>query len=313
MNSIDTVYVIGAGASVPYGMPTGPQLKDQILAAIPEFYERHRIMDENQGALLELEHNFKMAPMASIDAFLVSRPHLSSEGKLLISECILNAELESNINKQNIDGDWLTYLFNHLELNRFPERLDKVAFVSFNYDRLIERFFYHASISAYNDPMILKPNIIRIHGSLGDYNHQEFKLYRNQGKYPYLEIAKAAGNLKIVHDEGENNEADEAKNVIANASRVFFLGLSYAPDNIKKIWPPENKRSCPLVYFAGSAYKMEDAEITNIPYLPQETVGVDIGSSVVYENVDYGNSKEDCLMLLRRYGALPKIQYPSIA
>ena len=296
------VYVIGAGASVPYGMPTGKDLKQNIIDLVEskrgiQILSTYNFQSHHREQFLQ---GFRSSPLYSIDAFLAARPQMTDLGKLLIAISLLKAEIYSTIDQRNHEGDWLAYLFNHLELNRFPERLSQIKFITFNYDRLVERFFDMAFQHTFGEPPSIKPNITRVHGSLGAYNRHSYEDLKNYPNIPDTIFHEAAQNIQIVHEGGECQEAKEA---ICATRKIVFLGLSYAPENIEKIWPNKKKNHPSSFTFLGSAFGMEDGEKQRIPMLPLHETRPERQFKT-----PYGNKDDDCLDILRKFDALPKLR-----
>lgn len=203
-----------------------------------------------------------------------------------------------HIDKRNIDGDWLSYLFNNLDLNRFPENLSKIKFVTFNYDRLIERFFDMAFQHTFGSTPTNIPHVIRVHGSLGDYRRNDYEDLREYQELPLTFIKNSADSIRIVHEEGSSCDA---KDVIEKARRVVVLGLSYATENIEKIWPDVKAKNPNSGTFWGSTYGMEEAEKERIKLMPRYVPDY-------YKNQsqpNYGRIDEDCLKMLKKYNTIP--------
>lgn len=186
----EKVFIIGAGASKEFELPTGVELVTQI-EQLCNFQISHignitsgdnllrrcfKRMESSNGDNLGSAHlvqvaerirqNMGLAP--SIDNFLGS--HVDKEGwvevgKLVIARAILKAERASKLwfednniyNKPDfasLKENWLTELFKTLGAGRgvddFSAALRSCKFITFNYDRVIEHFF-HQAIKSYFD------------------------------------------------------------------------------------------------------------------------------------------------------------------
>jgi hypothetical protein len=178
------VFVVGAGASCEFGLPSGFDLKDKIRnqfsftlnvfgkfenGSRELFYVLDRFCKERghsnadlDEAREEIRKNILLAP--SIDNFLDTRKHdplIVSFGKMAIVQSILRAESTSSLSNneqgklQDIERaqeTWLFSLFNMLvsqcDLDKFKARLSEIVFVSFNYDRCIKHFILNCHIPA---------------------------------------------------------------------------------------------------------------------------------------------------------------------
>lgn len=308
LDIIDMTYIIGAGASVPYGMPTGAGLKKQIISYANSAYTEFKSgrIDQSYPGLLDKDpedgvaldsfrKDFSLSPVTSIDAFLAAQPQYTSVGKYFISLCLIEAEKNSQIDLTP-EGCWLSYLFNAMELNRKPERLSRIRFISFNYDRLIERFFDSAAKSTFGDgtrqyhKLIDSLSIVRIHGDLGAYNRKDFN-FAKANPFDRKRANTAMANIQIVH-EGE--ESTVAKSILSRSMSIISMGLGYSADNLAKIWPrhfevkPE---------FKGTGYGMKKGERERVKFISRGTTAMDDGELIAFED-------EDCLSLLRNYNCV---------
>jgi hypothetical protein len=187
-DSIDTVIVVGAGASHELGLPLGSELKQLVAKALDIQYE-HGIRQISGSK--EIDAAFRLAvqeegdrdinpflyaswrirdamPQAiSIDNFIDAHAgdkKLELAGKLGIAQAILRAEKSSplfidrtkatqKIDFSKTESTWLGAFWQWLTENcraaDFPQRLATVALVVFNYDRCVEQFIFQASRNYY--------------------------------------------------------------------------------------------------------------------------------------------------------------------
>ena len=104
MIKIPTVFVLGAGASKPYGYPTGIELRNKI---IHRFHERlnnfsfsgKELSEANRRNLIhksqDLTVRFERSGIYSIDKFLSLNTNLSNIGRMAIAHHIIQAEISS--------------------------------------------------------------------------------------------------------------------------------------------------------------------------------------------------------------------------
>jgi len=99
----ETVFILGAGASAPYGYPTGKKLRHRICKSFTigrnimqrlPYYEKireKRILSE----INEFKTAFENSSIRSIDLFLAMNPFFSYIGKIAIIQNIIMAESSS--------------------------------------------------------------------------------------------------------------------------------------------------------------------------------------------------------------------------
>lgn len=131
---------MGQGASKPYGLPTGHELKWKIISDYDQLLRSGYSGDDFDNKLeaaRQLARDFRNSGQASIDQFLSQRTDIAPLGKLLIASALLPREREAmEYRPQN--GDWLARLFGYF--NHLPDRIinDNNVFIVFNYDRIVE-------------------------------------------------------------------------------------------------------------------------------------------------------------------------------
>jgi hypothetical protein len=164
MFSQPIAFIIGAGASAEYGMPTGADLVTKIASNVNPISDPDLInlfsarLDVYQRAGLELS-NFIQSGVPSIDdalSWFSSRPEIIELGKAAIASEILKAETASPLYVGHPDPTFVTKVSNtwmrHFlsmvmtgHQNEYAESAFKNVFViNFNYDRTVEHFLHAA-------------------------------------------------------------------------------------------------------------------------------------------------------------------------
>jgi hypothetical protein len=206
MISKKTVFILGAGAHIPYGFPSGKELMrnvvDQLMLGIRDADLSLRTLPQRgdvninivqQKNIEKFIESLNQAGQASIDAFINANQHMTGFdviGKAGIAQAILDSEakflIAKGANKDN-QFDWFEYLFEKMsdgvsKANHFL-RDNNVSFITFNYDRLLEHKFFNAlkhSFNPENDRTVLDMvkaiPIYHVYGSLGDYDSNSFGL-----------------------------------------------------------------------------------------------------------------------------------------
>lgn len=306
----ETVFILGAGASKPYNYPTGHELRLNICRNfVKDIKEYAGQIDELQLEKLVFEaskftESFLNSSTPSIDLFLERNQNYSILGKIAIVINILKAEHNSNLHLDN-DQDWYSYIFHRMtndltapdSYNYFGS--NKVTFITFNYDRSLEHFFYESLSNSFSS--IPKENIVKqlkqipichVYGELDKLPWQEGKIkYKANKNFQTIMFMK--DNIKIIQ-EREKEPIREIELALRNAKKIFFLGFGYAEENLEVLRIPnliniDNKRTY------GTALGLFDNEIDKIRRFLSEKYR---------NNASYTNPKIescDCLTLLRKY------------
>jgi hypothetical protein len=274
-----TVLIIGAGASWRFGFPLGTKLVDDILDFIMTPYDSKRlaiameVTSTNDIALKEFHDALKYSGKNSIDSFLEGRDEFMDLGKAMIACVLCQFESRDKIFTQRSgQPNWYYYLFDKMGID-LPEKktsLSNLSIITFNYDRSLEYFLYHAFKNSFRlkadacKDITSKLNLIHFYGLLGELYelNPEGRRFRNAlGKEGLL---KCIDGINIIR-EGLGKE-EEIKTVYAcleRAERVIFLGFGYDRTNLERL----NIKT--IIHsksnsFSGSAYGLSKYECMNI-------------------------------------------------
>ena len=246
--------VLGAGASWPYGFPTGRELIDTIThLEVPGIKNEAGTLEFNRKECEEFQESLRLANPPSIDIFLKHRPSLARYGKLLIASALTANESvtgQDNNYVREVRGssdDWYQYLWGELSAGaNSPEDLLKnnLSFVTFNYDKSLENYLFHACKNLYDGctneqalRFIDHLNIIHVFGTTGgDPGGRDFRSYKSSlqgiGVDVILEIAKSL----LTIGEAESFETSHLLNIrkaISISDRLIILGFGYHPENME--------------------------------------------------------------------------------
>lgn len=188
MQGSQTTFVIGAGASAEFGLPTGVGLITSMRGALDIKVEMGSQVRRGSEWIFEtLRSNYGrdvseylrrarviargIAFSRSIDDFLYNHGEddlVVFVGKMAIAQAILTAERSSilaSVGERRGDGrlvklpdsarkTWMGELLSHLQVGVRKSEVDKIfqgiSFINFNYDRCLEHFFYHALQESYD-------------------------------------------------------------------------------------------------------------------------------------------------------------------
>src|ERR1700733_1686340 len=267
MLDIPTVFVLGAGASIPYGYPSGETLIGWLTASQQgDSTISEADFDRLRQALLR-------SPDKSVDAFLERQPRdLQDIGKRAIAESLIRCEDPKKLFRQSASDadDWIRFLLSELLADVHFERLFDLplAFVTFNYDRSLEAVLMDCLTSKYKREVeqvgpLLKERlpIVHVHGDLGplDWQHRdnvESRAYSSE-LTPQI-VDRAASQIKIIHEADPSDIAfKNARQLLGNSKRIYFLGFGYLPLNLKRLGIPFGQMGETQCH--GSAFKLSEA------------------------------------------------------
>ncbi|MCL2282750.1 MAG: hypothetical protein FWC26_05475 [Fibromonadales bacterium] len=284
---MSNLFIIGAGASIPYGFPSGEKLITQIerllepAKSIDELFRKGRgeiiktiirYEDKNlvSGKLLkEVLNDLKTFPVETIDDYIRNRVDYKdyiATIQRIIAACILYYE------RNMVDtNNWIQLLCNRLDRwgKGFEYNFFKSKFIIFNYDRIFEHTIFkyltkvkgHAEYSAM-DIINNSMNIIHIHGSLGTLNDLKFGAEQvdNSVTQKLRTIWDRVGNAR---DRWGFND-DRVNGYIHESNRIFFLGFGYLNANLEilDIWDGSEILNRKEIY--GTAVGLSNYRVSEI-------------------------------------------------
>lgn len=250
MIKTQTLFILGAGASVPFGYPTGGKLRDDICSHENVHQLTELLRQDPHGRFVHYDLNgtvgrftdeFKESKSYSIDAFLESRQEYMKIGKMAIALILKNYEIKSELSKQ--EGNWYMYLFNRMKDCDFKDfNKNKISFVTFNYDLSLEQFlsnalqFFYGKNPSQVSEVLREIPIVHLYGKINSDSYATDSNFSSA-------IFNADKNLKLIKDERtDNNGADEiteefqmAHNLISTAKNIYFLGFGFDKINLERL------------------------------------------------------------------------------
>lgn len=292
------VLVLGAGASKPYGFPTGKELRDVVLSLgatvadheisghLPQGVRRRDLMELRdklqkerarvdallqglgvaEGILSEFLSDLIYSPYKSIDAFLEHRKEYVDLGKALIAYYLIQCEKSEMFAPEA--GDWYQYLFGDLMMDsKNPDAFveNKLTVITYNYDRSFEFRMLKALKAGFNWSVkqcaeaLQRIPIIHLHGQLGSLTVPGAGGRPYEPKPSQSNIELAMKGIRIVSDPANVSEFSAAHKALAEAEKVIFLGFGFLYENIDRL-RLSNLRNNNTRYF-GSAKGKTPSEV----------------------------------------------------
>lgn len=260
-----TCLILGAGASVPYGLPTTAQLRDLLLpnrtatgeataARFPiagpsrDWNRPHNqpISLQNEWALylndiaqsaglLDLIPEFRntfFGASGGIDWFLRYQGEQFSEiARLQLAAVLLNCERVGKLY-----DDWyeeLVRIVMPTDLSSLAVR--KLSIITFNYDRSFERFFLNTLYGRFGlqgdkaKEVLNRIRIEHVYGQLGALDD-----------IPYGEVSKAndaAHHVNMIRPEVDRTKQERLRPLITESRYINFIGFGFDEDNVKLLGP----------------------------------------------------------------------------
>ena len=301
-----TALILGAGASKPYGFPTGRELLFDIIDDnLPRINTKISSTIRNLGfkedEIADFAKELKDSPFQSVDTFVINRPEYQEIGKAAIAAALIPREDRARMRalRNREDGPhWYEYLFNQIGTRKEEFQDNALLIVTFNYDRSLEEYFHLSLMHGFGlseieaAEYLAKIPIVHVYGQLGKYIYLDSKgrYYTPQAKLG--ELRELLSEMKILPEsEHKSSEFSRASKFIHNADIVCFIGFGYDDTNLFRLgfedWrhkfaDRDKKR------LLGTAFKFEKDECRRI-------------SRKFDDNIVLGDYEDDALLFLKRF------------
>ena len=273
-----TTFIVGAGGSRPYGLPLGSGLLSEAQAVNREsdVYALLREIGIQPGELTDFLHRIRQHPSRSIDAFL--EKHHTNESIMKVGRAMiaaLMAQAIARLKKVKPAEDWLGEIIEHMgrgarDRAQFEDVNASVRFVTFNFDSIIEDRLERDAGNMFESrpgeairPITDVVKVVHVHGRLPPppvvRNQAEGKIFL-ESRYGSIApewinwLKSAASNVNVVIDPIDDQPVvAKAREYIAAAKVVCFLGFSYHSDNLLRLEVRKTIKEAPDQDVFGSA------------------------------------------------------------
>ena len=252
--TLNTVLILGAGASAPYGFPLGKKLRDQVCG-----FADHRgykflfgDMGHPESELRAFVDELKFSPYTSVDVFLENNPDFLTIGKRAIAAALFPLEQEDRLFPPGVDSDksWYESLILQMSVGTDAWLDNNLSVVTFNYDRSFEHYFVtvlknrgHLS-TAEAMALFERVEVVHVHGSLGEYPGVPYGACTRDADLSPEAMKAAAESIIVISEAGDNlSSFDRAEASLRQARRIYFLGFGFHPTNVRRLRIFEKKPS----------------------------------------------------------------------
>jgi len=291
----DTLFVLGAGASVPYGLPTGDGLRrlvtnigaaDAIGATIRAVCNQ----TDDHGPLNAFQSDLA-ASEGTIDEFVKDRNQFSDIAKASIAAQLMTMEDDAQLlparGGRISKRDWLAVLLNAIFADG-RDRLNRLAFITFNFDDVLERRLYFALRARYGleagtaAELVRNMLILHLAGTLRELSTDYFT--RQQPHSPRstesfeTAVRTAMNRIQFVHEPRAQDEIDVARFLVLGAKLIVILGFGFNPTNLAALQLDSADAATPIV---ASGFAMTPAEARGIEMRLERRIRVFEGADAV--------------------------------
>lgn len=268
-----TTFVIGAGTSIPFGMPSGFDLLKKICQSDCDLDQtRYPFFTNAANTCLhpytkiphdEFREKLRTSSFDSVDRFIQDNEEYVKYAKACISHLLLQAERNAAFHctdalYQKVNQNAFRRLWNAMgQSGDVSKEIYRHRFVTFNYDRLLEHFVYTSLRQgqgfSHEDAMdVVKDlDIVHVYGSLGEYEGETINHYSDkvQGAYNASthSFSQSVKSLNLLlTDRASNENSERVTQHFRDAPNVVVLGFGFEYTNCQYL------RNCYLESLKGT-------------------------------------------------------------
>jgi hypothetical protein len=303
MLEMGTVLVLGAGASIPFGFPSGRALLIRVANGLRHEHDSFARLLMNVGfewhQLEEFGTSLARSSQPSVDAFLENRRQFIPVGKAAIAAALIPFENPELLMGRGGEQSWYEYLFARLATRKGDLSPGRLAVITFNYDRSLEFFLLESLKHSFGlsdeeaQELAIAVPIYHIYGQLGS-----LATAASSGR-PYVTdvtpdtIQTASNGIRIIGEGVSSNEVlADAAYYLSTARIVTFLGFGFHPENASRLRVDELLATDRPLY--GSGYGLQAAERADV-------------QSLFRHKIRLGDALKDILWFIRDNPVLPTV------
>lgn len=266
-----TVFILGAGASMPYGFPSGMGIR-RAICEMAEQQGLFRTLTKHCGLdaaeVLRFASEFRDAGgVQTIDLFLQRRSEFREIGMVILASLLCPHESPTRlVSHAQTDATtcWYSLLWNHMQTRTADDfAKNRLTVITFNYDRSLEEYLHRClranfRLDEATASELLKQSlaITHVYGSLGEHvawGGSKRRAYRpfDPSEKTIQELRGAAECMRLIHDE-PLHDLQDARKAVAEAEFIAFLGFGFHEENIEALALPRITRH-PLATWLGMA------------------------------------------------------------
>jgi hypothetical protein len=307
-----TTFVVGAGASRSYGLPTAGELFSQasVLEPRSKIYQLVVACGVEASDLSDVVLDLNSHGGPSIDEFIEHRapyrPRSAEIGKLILAALLGSALADLDAaNPERYGDDWIAPLIDVVSSGVSAEEFTRIAatnlhFVTFNFDTLIQERAKNRIAQRYaGDPALGTAldsiRVLHVHGSIAKPPTEPIQVPGGIGanRAPigvssrWIEwTTQAAEGIHLTHEEIAPVVLHDAEARVVHTTVLCFLGFSYERNNLRKLGIPASLKHNSHQHCFGSAYGLSNGRRTRIEQIFQPT------------QIKLGDERSQCRQLL---------------
>ena len=224
--------------------PSGRSLKGDVINMTnnpgSDAYRTLQGFGHSSSYIQEFHDALRFSGRPSVDAFLEHRTAFMDVGKASMALALVIHEHKASL----FSGvtNWYDHLFQRMSDSFSDFTENRLAVVTFNYDRSLETYLFEALKNAYGQTdeavadVIDRIQIIHVHGQLADLPWQSANGRPYTPTYDLEQIRLSAAGIRVVSESSQADEAfAAAREVLKTCDRIIFLGFGFHRANFERL------------------------------------------------------------------------------
>lgn len=320
-----TVFIVGAGASVPFHLPTGTGLRDRLCdqGLVDSYATTLRSLfpisdlEDVIHSFRRVADNITRSGCDSIDSYLESNPEHEKIGKLMIAASLLPDEVAA-IKSPSPGWNWIGWIFNKIrDFSLWESDSWPVGFITFNYDRILEfalRDMLHLRLkkSIHEASRIVQSApIVHVYGKFTDLaendrysplDEQARDMWNTLTPLHYRRAEEGIDLLSATRTSDHSSDRLTAANtMLQTAETVIFLGFGFDSTNLSRLGVSA-QGAWQVLPKTAKIFSTMHGLLGAERHLPTSIIQSQFSRHNYYSSIDIfaGLKDEDCLSFLRR-------------
>ena len=263
------VFVLGAGASLPYGFPSGADLIRSIVKKTDNFTQFMASLGYEREKIDQFQTDLRKSQLVSVDNFLRIRKAFAKLGKAAIAYHMIPRESFDILYEMTKDDEkWFRYLWETIRASKQEQFMNSpIRFITFNYDRSLDLLVFNAleticgTLTPECKEFLCDEFITHVHGMLGELREITGKGRKYENTQAPGSVNDAAAAIKIAHEAIDSDSGIiRARRIIADAETVIFLGFGFHQENIANL----HLHACPVTTLYGTGFGLTPPEVLRV-------------------------------------------------
>jgi hypothetical protein len=233
-----TTLILGAGASLAYGYPSGVQLRDELLQKLQGLENHLLALEYGPDVWSRAQQSLLRSQFQSVDDFLERYPEHAEVMKLAVTYLLNNREnVDSLLDPRRKDHWYNRLFFDYLDGDAALGG-GILSVVTFNYDISLETYIYETLLARNRlspaEAVRAMSNlpIVHVYGDLGPHAHLAGHGRLYESFRTVEQLRDSARGISTCHEPATREAVAVARRYICESEAVGIMGFGFSKQNL---------------------------------------------------------------------------------